>query len=48
MTKEQAQLLVETHEIDRLMENEEERELLRDNNPELFEAYEALLVLADY
>jgi hypothetical protein len=46
MTKEQAALLVDAHEVDRLMDDEEEREMLRDNNPELLDAYIALLEMA--
>lgn len=42
LNKQQAQLLVEAHEIDSLLENEEEVELLEDNNPELLTAYRAL------
>lgn len=47
LTKEQAQLLVDTHELDVLIQNEEEVELLEENNPELLEAYETLLEIAN-
>lgn len=46
MTKEQAQILCDTHEVDSLLENEEEIELLEANNPELLEAYRALFRIA--
>ena len=47
LTKDQAQLLVDTHDIMMVMESEEEMELLRDNNPELLKAYEVLLDIAN-
>lgn len=46
LTKEQAQLLCDAHEVYSLLENEEEIELLEANNPELLEAYYALHRLA--
>ncbi len=46
MTKEQAQILVEAHEVEQLMEDAEERELMEENNPGLSDAYQALLALA--
>lgn len=46
MTKEQAQMLCDAHEVDSLLENKEERELLEANNPELLEAYRALRCIA--
>lgn len=42
ITKEQASLICEAHEIFQLLDNEEEIELLEENNPELLEAYFAL------
>lgn len=42
MNKQQAALIIEAHEIVQALENEEERELLRENNPDLLEAYEAI------
>lgn len=47
LTKEQAQLLVDTHEIEMLMQNDEEVELLEEHNPELLEAYETLIEIAE-
>lgn len=41
-----ARAIVDAHEIDRLVDNEEEWQLLEDNNPELAEAYTRLLALA--
>ena len=46
LTAQQAQLICDAHEVDSLLENEEEVELLEDNNPELLEAYRALSRLA--
>ena len=43
MTKKQAAILIEAHEIDQLLENEEEVEMLEANNPELLAAYRALV-----
>lgn len=47
-TPEQALEICEAHEIEQLMDNEEERELLLQNNPSLLAAYQALLALARY
>lgn len=47
VTKEQAQILVEAHEVRELLDNDEERELLEANNFGLMEAYLALVKLAD-
>lgn len=44
MTKKQARLIIEAHEI--YLDDEEEVSLLEENNPELLEAYRALLVFA--
>lgn len=46
LTHAMAAAIVEAHEIDSAMENEEEAELLEENNPELFAAYKALLLIA--
>ena len=43
LTPKQASILVDAHEIESLLENEEELELLEDYNPELVEAYRALV-----
>lgn len=42
LTREQAQLLCDAHEVVSLLDNEEEIELLESNNLELLEAYFAL------
>ena len=42
MTKKQAKLLYENFDIDDVLENEEEYECLKENNPELLNAYVAL------
>jgi hypothetical protein len=44
MTKEQAALIIEAHEIN--MDDGEETEMLEENNPELADAYRALLAFA--
>ena len=41
MNKQQAALIIEAHEIAQLFDNEEEMEMLRENNPDLLDAYEA-------
>ena len=47
MTKEQAQEIIYAHEIHSMMQDAEERRMLKENNPELYSAYKALLKLAD-
>lgn len=47
LTKEQARILIDIHEIDMLLDNVEEVELLEENNPELLEAYHALIKIAE-
>ncbi len=47
LTKEQAIRLIDAHDIMQVMESEEEMELLKEHNPELFEAYDALLDIAN-
>lgn len=42
LTAEQARSIMEAHEIDALLMNEEEIDLLERNNPELLTAYQAL------
>lgn len=44
-TKEHAKLIIEAHDIS--MDDEEEAEMLEENNPELAEAYYALLNFAN-
>ena len=46
LTTKQAHILVNAYQIDLLIENEEEVELLEGNNPELLEAYRALVRMA--
>jgi len=46
MTKSQAQEIVMAHDIKTIMDDHEESELLKENNPELYDAYKALLKLA--
>lgn len=46
LTKDQAQMLCDAHEVDSLLENDEEIELLEANNPELLEAYRTLSRMA--
>lgn len=46
ITKQQAQALIEAHEIDQLVANEEEFELLKENNPDLLDAYICLRLIA--
>ena len=42
LTKEQASMICDAHEIFSLLSDEEEMELLKEHNPELLEAYFAL------
>ena len=46
LTQRQAQVLVDVHAIDEVLENEEERKLVEENNPELMEVYEVLMKIA--
>jgi len=46
LTQQQAQELCDSIEIEQLLENEEERELLEENNPSLLAAYLALHLIA--
>ena len=46
LTKPQAQLLCETHEVYQLFDDSKEVQLLEDNNPELLDAYYALMQMA--
>ena len=46
LTQEQAQHIWDAHDLAAIFDSEEETEMLRDNNPELFEAYEALRLIA--
>lgn len=45
-TPEQAQLIVDAHEVEQLLDNEEEVELLAQNNPAILAAYRALVLWA--
>lgn len=47
LTAEQARLIMDAHEIEALLDNEEEADLLEENNPELFHAYLDLQAIAD-
>ena len=47
LTKAEAQCLIDAHEIDATMGNDEESELLEANNPELYAVYRRLLKIAD-
>lgn len=44
LTRQQAQIIIDTHEI--TMDEGEETEMLEENNPELADAYRALLEFA--
>ena len=46
LTAEQAAILVDAHEVDRILENEEQIEFFERNNPKLLEAYRALARMA--
>ncbi len=46
MTKEQAQLILDACNIGATLDNEGEVEMLREHNPELLDAYEALKLIA--
>ena len=48
LTKEQAMMIVEAHEVASIIEDGEERDMLRENNPDLLDAYEALLRVAGW
>jgi len=47
VTKKQAQEIINAHEIDSILSNEEEVECLNDNNPRLLLAYRALIKYAE-
>ena len=47
LTPEQARLIMDAHEIEALLDNEEETDLLEQNNPELLHAYLDLQGIAD-
>ena len=47
LTKVQAQELIDIHEVDYVLDNEEERDLLESNNPILLAAYVALRLVAN-
>lgn len=46
LTRQQAKLIMEAHEIAATLDDAEERELLEGQNPELAEAYRALQRIA--
>ena len=47
LTKEQAQLICDAHDIDAMLDTGEEVDLLRAENPQLLDAYTALLQIAN-
>lgn len=47
LTPEQARLIMDAHEIEAMLDNEEEADLLEANNPELLHAYLNLQGIAD-
>lgn len=47
LTAEQARLIMDAHEIEATLGNEEESDLLEANNPELLHAYLNLQAIAD-
>lgn len=47
LTPEQARLILDAHEIEATLDNEEEADLLEQNNPDLFHAYLDLQAIAD-
>lgn len=47
LTKDEAQALVDAHEIEQCLDNEEEADLLEQNNPQLFSAYNVVRAIAN-
>lgn len=47
LTRDEAQLICDAHEIHLLLDNEEEVDLMERNNPDLLRAYEILRAIAD-
>lgn len=47
MSPKQAKAILDAHDILQLLDNNEEVDLLLKNNPELYEAYIALRILAE-
>lgn len=47
MTSDQAQLIIEAHSINEILDNEEEVELLEKQGPDILRAYKALKRIAD-
>lgn len=47
LTPDQAQILVDAHDIMEMIDNDEEVYLLHAQNPELLEAYKALVEIAN-
>lgn len=47
LTQEQAQMIMDAHELEALLNNEEETDLLEQHNPELLDAYLNLQGIAD-
>lgn len=46
LTKGEAAAIIDAHEIEQLWNNEEEASMLEENNPELYEAYKTLRMIA--
>jgi len=46
MTRQEAQVILDAHDIERMLDDDEEGRLLQEQNPELFDAYEALRAYA--
>lgn len=46
-SKEQAKLIIEAHDINECIEDEEEVQCLEEHNPELLQAYYAILDFAN-
>jgi hypothetical protein len=47
LTSEQARLIMDAHEIEATLNNEEDADLLEQNNPDLLHAYLNLQAIAD-
>lgn len=47
LTAEQARLILDAHEIESILDDEEEADLLEQHNPELYRAYLDLQAIAD-
>jgi len=43
LTAEEVRMLVDTHELDSLMNNDEEAEMLKEHNPDLYDIYHKMV-----